>query len=292
MRRRKNRYLDFFKESATANMRSYFYYFNRLKELAISRFTYENMPKTIDKRFMSIKMFEDSRVLFFKDDIMGFLCLPFTDSGKLSVYDKPLLRRAYASNGYHNKLTDKDSVIIYDNYMRKSIYNDVQLFASRLWLLDSIINVNANAQKTPVLVIADEKEKLTMLNVYKEYDGNAPVIFGDKKLNPDGIKVLKTDAPYVADKIYELKVQIWNEALTYLGISNVSVQKKERLVTDEVNKALGGTLASRNSALLARQEAVEEINDMFNLDIKVYFNDFIEQGAEFKEAKKEVQENE
>lgn len=105
------------------------------------------------------------------------------------------------------------------------------MFARRLYNLDRIIDINANAQKTPVLVQASEKQRLVLLNVYKEFDGNAPVIFGDKNLDINGLKVFSTNAPYNCDKLYQLKTQVWNEALTYLGISNVNIQKKERLIT-------------------------------------------------------------
>ena len=120
-----------------------------------------------------------------------------------------------------------------------------------------------------------KKQKLTLQNLYKEYDGNAPFIFGYKGLDRDVLSVLNTDAPYVADKIYELKTQIWNEALTYLGISNINIQKKERLITDEVTRNQGGTIASRYSRLESRREAVKKINDMFGTNIVVnYREDF------------------
>ena len=114
-----------------------------------------------------------------------------------------------------------------------------------------------------------------MLNLYKEYDGNAPVIFGDRNLNAAGISVLKTDAPYNADKLYQLKTQIWNEALTDLGISNITINKKERMITDEVARTQGGVVASRYSRLESRRQACRQINKMFGLDIWVdYREDF------------------
>lgn len=83
----------------------------------------------------------------------------------------------------------------------------------------------------------------------------------------NGFGVLKTDAPYVSDALYQLKTQIWNEALTYLGISNVNITKKERLITDEVTRNQGGTIASRYSRLESRKKACKEINKMFGLNI-------------------------
>ena len=99
------------------------------------------------------------------------------------------------------------------------------------------------------------------------------MIYGDNGLNDAGFSVLKTDAPYVADKIYQLKTQIWNEALTYLGISNINVQKKERLITDEVSRNMGGVIASRYSRLNARQVACDKINKMFGLNVWCEYRD-------------------
>lgn len=215
-------------------------------------------------------------MVYFNDDVIGDLCLDCIVSGRLDVYGYPLIRRAYSSfNNYQKMLKSDNSVIIYNNMLHTNSVLDIKMFARRLYNLDRIIDVNANAQKTPVLIKASEKQRLTMLNLYKEFDGNAPYIFGDKNLDINDLGVLKTDAPYVADKLYQLKTQYWNEALTYLGISNVNINKKERMITDEVTRNQGGTIASRYSRLQSRREAVEKINAMFGTDISVdYREDF------------------
>lgn len=289
--KRRYKHLDFFDESARTILDYYYYYFDRLKELAISRFEYENMPLSVDTRYLELKVFENTKALFFKDDILGYLTLAYADGGRLDIYGNSIKRRAYADNGYHINRDNTNSVIIYDNYLHKSTYNAMHIFAKKLALLDHVININVNAQKTPILITASQNDRLSMLNLYKEYSGGAPVIFGDKNLNPDCLKVLNTQAPYVARDLYELKINTWNEALTYLGISNVSIQKRERMVSDEVTKNLGGTIASRNSALNSRQYAVEQINKMFDLDIKVSFNDFDSSNVEMPNGE-EVEENE
>lgn len=256
-----------FWESAALNNATFRQYYNRLTELSISMFEWKNLPDTVDPRYLELTLFTDGQAVFFKDEEIGFLALQNAKGGKFNVYRIPVNRRAYAVNGYQKDLTDKDSVIIFNNYLHNNSRLDVEMFARRLWNLDRAIDVNANAQKTPVLIQCDETQRLTMLNLYKKYDGNEPFIFGDKNLNPNAIKTLKTDAPYVADKLYQLKTQIWNEALTYLGISNINITKKERLITDEVTRNQGGTIASRYSRLEARRDGCREINKMFGLDI-------------------------
>lgn len=256
-----------FWESAVMNNATFRQYYDRLVELSISMFEWTNLPDTIDPRFLELTLFADGDAVFFKDEEIGFLALQNIIAGPLDVYRIPIHRRAYSVNGYSKDLTNKDSVIIWNNALHKNSMLDVQMFARRLYNLDRAVDVNANAQKTPILIVCEESQRLTFENLYKEYQGNAPVIKGDKGLNPDSFKVLKTDAPFVADKLYQLKVQIWNEALTFLGISNINVTKKERLITDEVTRNLGAIIANRYSRLNARREACKQINRMFGLDI-------------------------
>lgn len=259
-----------FMESAVLNNATFNNYLERLTELAISMWDWRGLPDTVDERYFELRLFLAGNCIFFKDDVMGFLCLDMIYNGTLNVYGEPMLRRAYSGyNNYQQLLKESNSVIIWNNYLRTNSVAPIRLYANMLYQLDRIAMVNANAQKTPVLIQATEQQRLTMKNLYKEYDGNAPFIFGDKAINTANIKALKTDAPYVADKIYTLKTQIWNEALTYLGISNVNFMKKERMITDEVSRAMGGTIASRRSREGMRKKAAKKINAMFGLNIEV-----------------------
>lgn len=258
------------------NNATYIQYFNRLVELSVSVFEWQGLPETVDPRYLELHLFQNGSVVYFRDEVMGDLCLDCIANGQFDVYGNPISRRAYSSyNQYQKTLNESDSVIIWNNYLRQPSVLDVKMFAKRLYNLDRIIDVNANAQKTPVLVQGTEKQRLTLVNLYKEFDGNAPFIFGDKNLDLNSLRAISTNAPYVADKLYQLKTQIWNEALTYLGISNLNIQKKERMITDEVQRNQGGTIASRYSRLEARREAVDKINRMFGTDISVdYREDF------------------
>lgn len=273
---RRNKGNGLFGESAIMNNATYIQYFNRLVELSVSVFEWQGLPETVDPRYLELHLFQNGSMVYFRDEVMGDLCLDCIANGQFDVYGNPISRRAYSSyNQYQKTLNESDSVIIWNNYLRQPSVLDVKMFAKRLYNLDRIIDVNVNAQKTPVLVQGTEKQRLTLVNLYKEFDGNAPFIFGDKNLDLNSLRAISTNAPYVADKLYQLKTQIWNEALTYLGISNLNIQKKERMITDEVQRNQGGTIASRYSRLEARREAVDKINRMFGTDISVdYREDF------------------
>lgn len=262
-----------FDESAALNNGTYRFYSDRLTELALSVFEWVNLPSTVDPRFLEISLFTTGQAVFFEDEVLGYLALKNNGGGSLDVYGVPTRRHAYGNNGYRKPLTAEDSVIIYNNYLRAPDVAAVSLFARRLYNLDRAIDVNANAQKTPVLILCDETERLSMLNLYQQFDGNEPFIFGSKGLNPKGLTVLNTGAPLVAPQLYDLKSKIWNEALTYLGISNVTYNKRERLISSEVEREQGGIVASRYSKLTARRQACEKINAMFGLNIWCNFQD-------------------
>lgn len=264
-----------FNSSLINNEFSYIQYYNRLTDIGLNLFKWNNLPNSIDERFLELTLFETGKAIFFLDDAMQkYLGLTVMIGGELNVYRIPINRTAYATNGYfNNSLTDKNSVLIFNNRMHTPSKLDVEIFAQRLYNLDRTIDVNVNGQKTPVAILCDENQRLTMKNLYMEYQGNQPFIFGSKDLDVKGITAINTGAPYVADKLYELKTQYWNEALTYLGVPNIGTNKKERMITDEVQRSMGGVLANRLSRLNERKEACKKINEMFGLDISVEFND-------------------
>lgn len=272
-----------FDESLRRNQHAWSFYLDRLTELSISMFEWVNLPDTVDERFLELALFTEGNAVFFKDEEIGYLALKCMSNGYFDLYGIPRKRRAWAINSYTRNLNENDSVIIYNNMIHTNSVNAVTYYAKRLWELDRIIDVNARAQKTPVLIQCTEEQRLSLLNAYQKMDGNEPVIFSDKSINIDNaIKAIKTDAPFHVDQLYTYRTQLWNEALTYLGISNTNFQKKERLISDEVNRSQGGTIASRYSRLESRRKACEKINDMFGLDIDVnYRADYREQDDEF-----------
>lgn len=258
-------------QSAELNNKTYIDYYNRLMELALNVFEWENLPPSVDERFLELTLYEKGYCLYFNDEIIGNLALTCTIGGQLDVYRIPVLRRAYAVNGYNKMCSTKDSVLIFNNYLHTPTQLTIELFARRLYEIERAIDVNVKAQKTPTLILSSEQQRLTMKNLYMQYDGNEPFIFGDKNMDIEGIKSLKTDAPFVADKLENLKHQIWNEALTFCGIENSNQDKKERLVSDEVGSNYGNIEAQRNVMLNARKQAVKKINSMFGTNIDVHF---------------------
>ena len=219
------------------NDRTFIDYLDRLRMLATSLFTWKNLDDiagTGASRFLEQSLYDNGRACFVKDDELGFMVLNVNPSDKLNIYMLPTRVNAW-SIGYNKMYNFDDIVYIMNNELQKPTMASLELFANRLYETERTIDVNLQAQKTPILIEGDTKTILTLKNVYMQYSGNTPFIFGNKQFDiSNKLNVLKTDAPYLIDKLDVHKHQIFNEALTVLGIDNANTDKKERLITNEV----------------------------------------------------------
>lgn len=267
------------------NRLTYNFYYDRLLEMSLSRYEWLNLPNSVDARFLELTLFKNGRALFFEDDVLGMLALPVIINGPFNVYKIPIRRRAFTPGvssvnetdkstaaTYQAERTNKDSVICYNNMLHSPSLNMCRMFARRLADIDRTIDVNISAQKTPVLIESDTNTLLSLKNAYKQYEGNFPVIFGKKGI-ADNVKVLMTGAPLVAPALQQLKQTIWNDAMEALGIANHGADKKERVNILEIQANQGGTIASRYSGLIAREQACDAVNRMFGTSISVRYRE-------------------
>lgn len=251
------------------NNRTMIDYLDRLRMLATSLFTWKGLDDIAGigaSRFLEQSLYDEGRACFVKDDTLGFLALKVNPSDKLNVYNLPTKVNAW-SIGY-NKMYDFDDIVyIMNNELQKPTLTSLELFAYRLYDCERIIDTNLNAQRTPVLIESDTKTILTLKNAYMQYSGNTPFIFGNKQFDiSNKLNVLKTDAPYLVDKLDIHKHQIFNEALTILGIDNANTDKKERLITNEVESNEDLISYYLNCWYKTRKKACDEINDKFLKD--------------------------
>ena len=262
-------------------------YLTRIKEYALNTFKWVNLPKSVDARFIEEQLFEKGKICFFKDKNLGFLCLPVNEDGILNIYNYFNIRRIYASNGFRRTRKISNSVIIYNNYLKTPTFITANLYAIRLSQVQRTIDINLNAQRTPILISCTPQQRLTLKNIYKQYEGNEPVIFADSEFNVDSVRVLNTKAPYLVNDLALYKHDLWNEVFTFLGINNANQDKRERLVASEVDANDEQVEQARFNMLDARLDACKLINDMFGLDISVKFrNDEVQQQFEKWKAEK------
>lgn len=272
---------NLFIDTEIVNDLTYFDYLDRFKKICLSMFEWVNLPPSMNSMFLERCLYYNGSACLLKDDKFGFINTNCASAGNVNIYGLPTTLNCYSYDysstrkiytGLKPTLTEKqqkwlenkEAILVMNNWERLPTARTMELFAYRLYEAEQTAMTNIKAQKTPVMIIVDEKQRFMMEQLYNQYDGNRPYIFGDKdQLQGDEIRALQTGAPFVADKIMDYKKEIWNEALTFLGINNIMVDKKERLVADEANSNNELINMNLQSYLAPRQEACRQFNEKF-----------------------------
>lgn len=286
MKMSKKRLNNAFEVSAITNNATYFDYLNRVRKIATARFIWKNTPSSWDADFLENVLFEDGVAGILWDESYGNIITRVAAHGELNIYENPTkwicysLKNndvRYSYTGLKDENNKKDCVVVIKNNPDKiPTFSTIELFCRRLYEVERTIDVNLKQQKTPSIVICEPKQRLTMINLYQQYDGNRPFIFADKSLLGDNlIRTIDTEAPYLLDKLTAHKQSLWNELLTCLGINNVNFEKKERLIEAEANGNNQFITLNLTTELSCRKRACKNINDYFGLHVEVEINNDI-----------------
>lgn len=259
--------------SQMSNFATYNMYLRQLLTLAENVFEFKNLPTYIDISYLNKQLLRNGSIAFFMDEVLGLLALPYVVVNGLDVYGRPRRIEVLGQNGYRRMLNSDEFVIMYDNNGRYPLYLDICQYAERLALDTRTADINIAQQKTPrVFKTTPEKER-SLKDLVNNVDGYENTIITYDNLDIDETTMILAPAPYVTDKIDLHKQNDYAEFLRLIGISNLSFQKKERNISDEIQAMQGGTIASRFSRFEPRKRAVEEINLKFNQNIEVSYYD-------------------
>ena len=263
--------------------------YQRLKSIALVMFKWENLPNNIPAHFIEQSLYNYGRAGFFSDPSLGYMVTKINTAGKLNIYDEPVKFQAWAV-GYSKQYDRDDLVIIKNNYLERATHATLLLYANRLYEVERSAETNIKLQKYPLIIRGQKSMLMSLKNIFMKYDGNQPAIYVDPMLDDNALKAIKTDVPYVADKLLLYKHELWSECMTFLGINNINGDKKERLIVDEANANSQLIQLSADVMLSTRQEAVQEINDKYSLDIKVSLRRDFEQAPAFMFGQENTQE--
>lgn len=272
-----------FMDTLYINDRTYIDYLERFKKVALSIFEWVNLPPSMNAMWLEKCLYYQGQASLLKDKNYGFINTKCCSNGSLNIYGLPTSLNCYSFDyqstrklytGLIEGLTEAqkeqweyyEAILVQNNWDRLPTAGSMELFALRLYEAERTADVNIKGQKFPILLLLDEQQRMTLINMYNKIDGNYPVIFGDKNnLSENQIRSINTGAPFIADKIIDYKKEIWNEALTFLGINNIMVDKKERLITDEANSNNELINLNLQSSLAPRQYACRQFNEKFGL---------------------------
>lgn len=259
--------------------------------LAENVFEFDGMPEFIDTAFLNKTLLRKGAIAFFKDEIMGVIALPFTNLSKLDVYGRPTKIEVFSQNGYHRTLDYGDFVIMYDNNGRYPIWLDIKQLSERYAMYTRVIDINIAQQKTPRFWKTTTNKEKSVRDIINNVDSFENIILTYDNIDLDDTTMVLNPSPYVADKINLDKDRIYNEFLRLIGIANLSYQKKERNIKDEISAMQGGTVASRFSRFEPRKKACTQIKEKFGIKMQVKYYDGIPASyEEFEEIENEENE--
>lgn len=275
---------DAFRDAVLMNNQTYIDYLERMKKICLSMFDWQNLPPSMNARFIEMCLFYNGQAALLYSDEYGYINTMAADGGYINIYGLPTEIQCYSYrfNERRSLYTvdtgeekGSECILVMNNYERVPTSATISLFAYRLAEAQRTADVNIKSLRTPILITTDQKQYFTLKKMYEEYDGNTPAIFADKNvITPDALKAIKTDSPVLLDDIMNYKVQIWNEFLTFMGLQNLA-EKKERLISSEVDSNNELINMNLQALLIPRKEACRQFNEKYGLagdkaiDVKV-----------------------
>lgn len=254
------------------NNRVYIHNVKRLYKKAISMFEWINMPEEIDTRYLEKTLVEQGHICFFKDEKLDkFMCLQCTIGGRFNVYDLPTDYHVYTPSGYNRDLDMSNSVVIYSDLAHDNLMPVIYYHAENISNVERTIDINLNQLKRPYVFLVPENKISSVKALFRQIKDNEELIIGSNDLSVEGLSIENTITPNNTIDLYTLKKKYYNEALTDLGISNFSDDKKERLLAGEITSNEEDVYLNRANMLEARKQACKLINAMFGLNIDVKF---------------------
>ena len=259
--------------------------YDRLTMVAMGVFEWENLPITVDPVYLEREILRHGSLVFFKEDDMlynefdsPYFVLPYMASYQRNIYGEPVVRRAFTAhaNSYRKTVTQKDSVIIYDNILKVNIDEMVYSFAKHLNFINEVKEENVRQQKTPYIIGATKEIEEEVQLFMEQVNSNKPYFIVDEMKADaliNALKVYPTNTELIVNELQDYYDAIWNEFMVLVGVGTNVSTKRDRLVAGEVDGVNEQAQAFANARLNARERACKIINETFDLDkpVKVRF---------------------
>lgn len=242
--------------------------FDKFKMIAINLFEWTGLPDGIEEKYIENLLFDEGQAIFFRDPAMSYMCLKADNGAEQNVYGEPLGWWATGFN-YHEYYDAEQCVIISNNKPRIPTSQFITFYANKLTEAERTMDVNVKACKTPFIFACDDKDVLSFKQIFAKVNGNEPAIYADRGLNLNSMAVFQTGVKFLGNELQDYKHTVENELLTFLGVNNVSVDKKERLITSEAESNDELIQSFCDIQLEARRRACKEINEMYGLNVSV-----------------------
>lgn len=237
----------------------------------------EEKAPNIDQSYINKKLVYNGSIAWFMDDVLGLLALPYQTIGRPDIYGRPEKIMVQGANGYHRTLSvsEGDAIIMYDNEGKYPLILDIVQDAERIALCKRVQDTNIAQQKTARVWLTSKDKEQTVKDLLNKVDGNVENVIAYDSLDINSVQGVLNPAPYITNDIDDHLEKLWEEFYSHIGISSVVINKKERLIKDEMRASQGGTIASRYVRFNSRKIALAKIKERWGIDIELEFYDGI-----------------
>ncbi|MBQ1355815.1 MAG: hypothetical protein IIY72_05000, partial [Solobacterium sp.] len=226
------------------NSIEYRFYCRYLYQKAISVFKW-NIPETWNKTMFLLTLYSYGYVGIFRTGKYGVIYNPCTVGGRNIFYEPAYVMLA---NPLLPELTGKQLEIgtecalirLTPDYM--GILDLIGFYAEKMALASQGIDINIiNSKLAYVFGAKDATQAKSFKKMFDQITDGEPAVIVDKKLfNDDGspnwqLFTQNLKQTYLADQLISDLRKIEDEFNTRIGIPNANTDKRERLITDEVN---------------------------------------------------------
>lgn len=298
---------EYHKYGATDVEAIYNFYFKWLLSKLYELFKINNLPENIDEIYLWNCLYLNGNVCFteMKGNLQAVTGSPGGEPNEfytptLYTVSNPVLGnknvRVYGANqdGVMVYLTKTDKAY---NYLPgcSGIYQLLKQTATLL--ADNIVSINTAQINTRVqaTVTADSPALRTSAEaaLKKLYEGKPYQVLEQNLLDKISVQPMATASTSTnISQLIELQQYIIGQFFNNLGIKSNQINKKERLITDEINSVDNFLAITLDSILETLTEGFEEVNKLFGTEITVELNDILKPVIEqAEEANEEISED-
>lgn len=252
------------------------YFFQKL--FSVYDFT---IPEEWDSDYFRYTLFVMGYTVVFNTDILGVVNNHGALYGRNFYYrpDRAIIANPMLKNT-PELIIGRDCSLVKLAPDYRGAYDVVSTFSDLAALILQAMGVNIVNTKLAYVMSSDNKAMAeTFKTMLSDIDSGQPAVAVDKALfdadgNPRWVMFNQNlKQTFLGNDLATLMQTIESMFLSFIGIRNVNYEKRERLITDEVNANNQNTQAIAKVWLDSMQESMKKTNAMFGTNLSVKLND-------------------
>ncbi len=263
------------------------HFMKKFEIIALNLFSWENLPPTIEERYIEKALFNKGLVCLVDDKNFGQIVVGCSYSQNMNIWGEPtevitsgfnyvktfnientINTNSVIDYGEENRL--KNALVCQNNDLAISTREILEYYVNKLVEVELSTFTNVYLQKFPFLINTTKDNEMTMKTLISKVDKGEPYIMYNKKIADltTAVDVFNLNVPFVADKLMQYRFETEREIYTLFGFNN-NFEKKERLLTDEVNVNNDFINCNIDSMYKKRKQFAELMNAKYGWNVQV-----------------------